>query len=97
MDQNDNKDKKISCEDQTGQQKMPHNYKAFKSKIEGLEDISFESRAVKCVALFTNALEEITNYMQIKYNNAAKMIGDVMRQTFNYPRRLEEDVTFLNV
>ena len=36
-------------------------YKAFKSKIDGLEDTVFESGAMKHAAQFTKTLEEIAN------------------------------------
>ena len=41
-------------------------YKAFKSKVYGLEVAVFESRAVKHVAQFTKTLKEIAKYFQKK-------------------------------
>ena len=56
-------------------------YKAFKNKVDGLEDTVFESGAQ-----FTKMLEEIANYIQKKYNNdVAKMIKDVKRPVFEFP------------
>ena len=35
-------------------------------------------------------MEEVANYVQIKYNNdVAKIIRDMMRPSFNYPPRTE--------
>ena len=63
-------------------------YKAFRSKIDGLEDAVFESGAVKHAAQFTKTLEEIANYVQRKYNSdVAKMIKDVERPVFEFPPR----------
>ena len=39
-------------------------YKAFKSKVDGLEDAAFESGAKKHATQFTKMLEEIANYLQ---------------------------------
>ena len=41
-------------------------YKAFKSKVEGLEDAVFESGSVEHAAQFTKTLEGIADYVQIK-------------------------------
>ena len=58
------------------------------SKVEGLEDAVFESGAMKHAAQFTNMLEEITNYVQKKYNSdVAKMIKDMERPVFEFPVR----------
>ena len=61
-------------------------YKAFKSKVDGLEEAVIESGAVKHAAQFTKTLEEIAKYVQKKYNsNVAKMIKHVERPKFDFP------------
>ena len=61
MDNKEMKDeKKFNTRGQDGKRKTSV-YKAFRSKVNGLEDAVFESGAVKHAAQFTKTLEEITN------------------------------------
>ena len=69
-------------------------YKAFKSKVVELKDAVFESRSVKRAALFTKTLEEIADYVQVKYkNDVARMIREVEQPVFKFPRQPTAQIT----
>ena len=79
------KKRKHAANGQDGKWRTPQ-YKAFKKKIEGLNIAVFKSRAVKYAAQFTKTLENIIDYVQIKYNSdVARMIRDVKQPIFTYP------------
>ena len=55
-------------------QRIPQ-FKALKSRLEGLEYDVFESGSVKHAAQFTTMLEDIADYIKIKYNsNIVQMV-----------------------
>ena len=63
-------------------------YKVFKSRVEGLKDAVFESGTVKHAVQFTKTLQEIVDYIQIKYNSdVARMIRDVEHPVFKFPQQ----------
>ena len=62
------KEKKFIAKGRDSKQKTNH-YKAFKGKVESLEDAIFESGEVKHAIQFTKMLEEIATYAQKKYNS----------------------------
>ena len=59
-------------------------HKAFKSRVEGLKDAVFESGSLKHAAQFTKTLEEIIDYIQIKYNSDVAMIRDMECPVFKF-------------
>ena len=78
-------EKKITVKGWEGKQKLTV-YKPFKRKVECLESAVFKSGAVKHAAQFMKMLEEITNYIQKKYNSdVVKMIKDMEYPTFEFP------------
>ena len=59
--------------------------KAFKSRVVGLKDAVFDSKSVKHAVQFDKTLEEIADYVQVKYNNdVARMIRDVECPLFKW-------------
>ena len=61
-------------------------YKTFKSKVEQFEDAMFENGSIKHATQFTKMLEEISKYVQVKYNSdVAHMIKDIKHSEFKFP------------
>ena len=60
-----NEEKKFSTKHWDGRQRIAQ-YKAFKSKLEGLEDAAFERGAVKHAAKFSMTFEDIADPNQVQ-------------------------------
>ena len=69
MSNNDVEDEKNFIARNRGGKRKIIQYKQFKSKVEGLEEAVFESRAMKHATQFTKMLEEISKYVKKKYNS----------------------------
>ena len=80
-------------------QKKITSIQAFKSKIKGLKDPVFKSGSIKHTAQFTKILEEIANYVQLKYNSdVAKMMRDMEHPVFKFPQQpMAQVITNTNV
>ena len=76
--------RKLTAKGWEDKKKRPQ-YKAFKSKVEGLKDAVFKSGFFKHAVQFAKTIDENADYIQIKYNSdMARMIRDVERPVFKF-------------